>query len=84
MWRRKTPPALLNSSATPVPPAGLTHRELEICLLVAQGLSNLQIGERLYLSVRTVESHVLQARAKLRAPRRRDIPERLSKELTRG
>jgi len=29
------------------------------------------------LAVRTVESHVLQARAKLRAPRRKDIPERL-------
>lgn len=76
-------PAVVNSRATPAPPAGLTHRELEICLLVAQGLSNLQIGECLYLSVRTVESHVLQARAKLRAPRRRDIPERLSKELAR-
>ncbi|RKW70146.1 LuxR family transcriptional regulator [Galactobacter caseinivorans] len=78
------PPALVNTGARPAPPSGLTQRELEICLLVAQGLSNLQIGERLYLSVRTVESHVLQARAKLRAPRRRDIPERLSKELARA
>jgi DNA-binding CsgD family transcriptional regulator len=33
-----------------------------------------QISQRLVLSVRTVESHVLQARAKLGAERRRDIP----------
>lgn len=60
-------------------PAGLTQREHEICQLVAAGLTNGQIGERLFLSVRTVESHVLQARSKLRAPRRRDIPERLAR-----
>lgn len=78
------PPALLTAGARATPPSDLTQRELEVCLLVAQGLSNLQISERLYLSVRTVESHVLQARAKLRAPRRRDIPERLSKELARA
>ncbi|WP_394160782.1 LuxR C-terminal-related transcriptional regulator [Galactobacter valiniphilus] len=58
-------------------PAGLTQREYEVCLLVGEGLTNPQISERLFLSVRTVESHVLQARAKLRAPRRKDIPERL-------
>jgi DNA-binding CsgD family transcriptional regulator len=58
-------------------PAGLTQREFEVSLLVGEGLTNAQIGERLVLSVRTVESHVLQARTKLRAPRRGDIPARL-------
>ncbi|MFG6474793.1 LuxR C-terminal-related transcriptional regulator [Microbacterium sp. P06] len=43
----------------------LTRREREIVLLVAEGLGNREIAERLYLSVRTVESHVYQARAKL-------------------
>lgn len=52
----------------------LTDRELEICRLIAEGLTNVQISQRLVLSVRTVESHVLQARAKLGAARRRDIP----------
>lgn len=60
-------------------PGGLTRREYEICVLVGAGLTNAQIGDRLFLSVRTVESHVLQARAKLGAQRRRDIPERLAK-----
>lgn len=56
------------------PAVTLTERELEVCRLVAEGLTNVQISQRLVLSVRTVESHVLQARAKLGADRRRDIP----------
>jgi DNA-binding CsgD family transcriptional regulator len=43
----------------------LTRRELEIARLVAQGLTNRQIGTRLTLSVRTAESHIEQIRAKL-------------------
>jgi DNA-binding CsgD family transcriptional regulator len=53
--------------------AELTEREYEIALLVATGLSNKQIAERLYLSVRTVESHVYQARGKLGARSRREL-----------
>jgi DNA-binding NarL/FixJ family response regulator len=55
----------------------LTPRELEVCQLVAQGLTNAQIAARLVLSARTVESHVLQARGKLNAAKRRDIPQAL-------
>ncbi|WP_231443768.1 helix-turn-helix transcriptional regulator [Brevibacterium zhoupengii] len=61
------------------PAVTLTERELEVCRLVAEGLTNVQISQRLVLSVRTVESHVLQARAKLGADRRRDIPMELLK-----
>lgn len=52
----------------------LTERELEVSQLVAEGLTNVQIAQRLVLSVRTVESHVLQARSKLGVAKRRDIP----------
>lgn len=36
----------------------LTERELEILALMAEGASNTSIGERFFLSQRTVESHV--------------------------
>jgi len=53
--------------------ARLTRRELEIAQLAGLGLSNSEIATRLFLSVRTVESHVLQARVKLGASRRSEL-----------
>jgi two-component system response regulator NreC len=35
----------------------LSKRELEILSLVANGLTNIQIGEKLFISVKTVEAH---------------------------
>jgi DNA-binding CsgD family transcriptional regulator len=48
----------------------LTPRELEILRLVAQGLNNGEIAERLVLSPHTVHRHVANVRAKLRLPSR--------------
>jgi two-component system response regulator NreC len=39
------------------PPDNLTERETEVLRLVALGHTNAEISEKLYLSVRTVESH---------------------------
>jgi two-component system response regulator NreC len=39
------------------PPDGLSDRELEVLKLVVLGHANAEISEKLYLSVRTVESH---------------------------
>jgi DNA-binding NarL/FixJ family response regulator len=36
----------------------LTERELDVARLVAQGRTNRQVAERLYVSVRTVEVHL--------------------------
>jgi DNA-binding CsgD family transcriptional regulator len=46
-------------------PLGLTARELEVLALVAQGLSNRQIGEALFISTKTASVHVSNILAKL-------------------
>lgn len=43
----------------------LTAQELQIVELAAEGMSNREIGQRLYLSHRTVESHLYRAFPKL-------------------
>jgi DNA-binding NarL/FixJ family response regulator len=45
--------------------AGLTRRELEVLSLVAQGLSNRQIAERLVVSEHTVHRHLSNIYARL-------------------
>jgi DNA-binding CsgD family transcriptional regulator len=49
---------------------GLTARELDVLRLVAAGMSDAEIGERLHLSPHTVHRHVANVRVKLRLPSR--------------
>ncbi len=51
----------------------LTERELEILKLVAQGLPNLEIAERLVISERTVRTHVSNILAKLHLANRTQV-----------
>jgi DNA-binding NarL/FixJ family response regulator len=46
----------------------LTEREREVLTLVAQGLSDRAIAERLWLTQKTVETHVRHILAKLGLP----------------
>lgn len=63
--------------STAVPPAlrslGVTSREMDVLGLVADRLTNLQVAERLFLSPRTVETHVTSLLAKTGTASRADL-----------
>jgi DNA-binding CsgD family transcriptional regulator len=61
----------------------LTAREHEIALMADEGLTNREIASRLFLSVRTVESHIYQARAKVGAASRRELGRMVAAEAER-
>jgi DNA-binding NarL/FixJ family response regulator len=57
----------------PAGPESLTPREREVAALVAEGLSNAQVAERLYISPRTAAVHVSNILAKLGMSSRTEI-----------
>jgi predicted ATPase/DNA-binding CsgD family transcriptional regulator len=59
------PASALDRAAPAAYPAGLTPREVEVLRLVAQGLTDAQVAERLVLSRRTVSTHLTSIYGKL-------------------
>jgi len=57
-------------------PAGLTGRQLEVLALLVEGLTNVEIADRLVVSPRTAEHHVAAVLSKLGAATRRDAARR--------
>ena len=60
----------IEPAESPVAEAALSERELEVLQLVAEGMSNEEIADRLALSPHTVHRHVANVRAKLDQPSR--------------
>jgi DNA-binding CsgD family transcriptional regulator len=67
-----TAPVPLAAAAAPGP-GQLSARERELVTLVAQGCTNAQIAAQLYISVRTVSSHLDRIRDKTGCRRRADL-----------
>ena len=65
---RESGPFVLNT--VNVERLGVTPRELEILQLIAQGLSNREISEKLFVSENTVKTHSARIFTKLNARRR--------------
>ena len=59
---------LLSRPRQPTPLDDLTPRECEVLSLMAQGLTDRGIAERLYLTPNTVETHIRHILAKLNLP----------------
>ncbi|MEJ5913051.1 response regulator transcription factor [Pseudokineococcus sp. 1T1Z-3] len=57
-------------AAAGAPPVGTTTREWEVARLVAQGLTNAEIGAELYLGTTTVKTHLLHLFEKLHVTNR--------------
>ena len=60
----------------------LTDRELEIVMLIADGVSNRAVAERLTLSVRTVENHIYRAMSKTGTASREELTNLLHRQRT--
>jgi DNA-binding CsgD family transcriptional regulator len=79
--------ALMRRSGAPVPrkgrgdaavpphmrARGVTSREMDVLKLLGEGLGNREIGERLFLSARTIETHVASLMRKLDAGSRAEL-----------
>jgi DNA-binding NarL/FixJ family response regulator len=61
---------VVSAGASGGPLSGLSRRELEVLALVAEGLTNHEIGQRLVLSEHTVHRHVTNILRKLGLPSR--------------
>jgi DNA-binding NarL/FixJ family response regulator len=60
--------------------AALTPRELEVARLVAEGKSNREIASELFLSEKTVESHLSHIFGKLRVSSRAAVAGQIERE----
>ena len=60
-----SPPALVSADAVADVASPLTKREREVATLLTEGLTNREIGERLFLSEWTIATHVRNILAKL-------------------
>ena len=80
LWREPLPEPVQvgpESIAAAAPADGLTHREREVALLVADGLRSREVAERLGIASQTVKSHLKTIFDKLGVRNRVELARRL-------
>ena len=86
LLRRAGAPTRRGRGRTPVPTQlrgiGVTDREMDVLALVADGLTNREIAERLFVSPRTIETHVANLLAKTGAASRAELRALAARPLT--
>jgi DNA-binding CsgD family transcriptional regulator len=81
LWREPLPEPVHigpETAAQPSPADGLTQREREVALLVADGLRSREVAERLGIASQTVKSHLKTIFDKLGVRNRVELARRLS------
>jgi len=69
--RANLPPTTpVKVDSTKIKELGISNREYQVLLEIAKGLSNKEIGEKLFVSESTIKTHVSNLLAKLNAKRR--------------
>jgi ATP/maltotriose-dependent transcriptional regulator MalT len=81
-WRGACETAATPGLVADLAPVPLTRREREVAILAAAGLPAREIGERLYVSRRTVESHLARIYGKLGISSRSELAALLSDSPT--
>jgi DNA-binding CsgD family transcriptional regulator len=78
LWREPLPePVQIGAEQQPAPADGLTQREREVALLVADGLRSREVAERLGIASQTVKSHLKTIFDKLGVRNRVELARRL-------
>ncbi len=72
--RSAAPPA--NVDVKKIEQLGISKREYEVLVCISKGLSNKEIGEKLFVSESTVKTHVSNLLLKLNAKRRTQAVQR--------
>ncbi|WP_460444148.1 LuxR C-terminal-related transcriptional regulator, partial [Amycolatopsis cihanbeyliensis] len=74
-------PAQPDEPAAPTERGRLSERELQVAELVVAGLTYKQVGDRLFISAKTVEHHMARMRQRLGAASRGELLSRLRSAL---
>tara|TARA_R110000868_G_scaffold259361_1_gene517131 strand:+ start:34443 stop:34859 length:417 start_codon:yes stop_codon:yes gene_type:complete len=72
----KQKPTQFKKNAKALDYLGISDREIEVLELVAQGLSNKEIAEKLFVSINTVKTHLSKLYEKLEVSRRTQAVEK--------